>query len=208
MIKRAFDFLVALAALGLLLPVMLLIALAIKIDSPGSILFKQERMGRGFRRFMILKFRTMVQNAPSLGGPLTAGRDPRITRVGNILRSMKLDELPQLWNVLIGDMSLVGPRPEVQRYVEAFRADYEQILRVRPGITDLASLKYSDEAALLAHFSDPEEDYLRWLLPDKIRLAKEYVRRASFSFDVGLILKTLLKVSRLDRLSESLVRLW
>jgi lipopolysaccharide/colanic/teichoic acid biosynthesis glycosyltransferase len=135
----------------------------------------------------------MVKDAPLKGGQLTAGADPRITRVGRILRNTKIDELPQLINVLIGDMSLVGPRPEVPRYVELFRSDYEEILRVRPGITDLASLRYRDEASVLERAKDPEREYIRFVLPDKIALAKEYVRRSSFLLDMTLILKTILR---------------
>jgi lipopolysaccharide/colanic/teichoic acid biosynthesis glycosyltransferase len=136
----------------------------------------------------------MIENAPSLGQPITIGYDARITRVGRILRRFKLDELPQLINVVKGDMTFVGPRPEVRRYVELFRRDYDEILKVRPGITDLASIKYSDEATWLARFPDPEKEYATRLLPDKISLAKEYVRRSSLIFDLRLILKTLEKL--------------
>jgi lipopolysaccharide/colanic/teichoic acid biosynthesis glycosyltransferase len=127
----------------------------------------------------------------SEGPPLTVGQDPRVTRVGKLLRRTKIDEVPQLINVLKGEMSLVGPRPEVRRYVELFRRDYEEILKVRPGITDIASLKYQDEARVLDHAKDPEEEYIGRILRDKIRLAEEYVSRSSFFFDLGLILKTL-----------------
>jgi len=144
------------------------------------VFFRQKRMGRGGRPFFILKFRTMVQEAPKRGGPITCGDDPRITRIGRLLRKTKLDELPQLINVLRGDMSLVGPRPEVPKYVEMFRQDYEEILRVRPGITDLASVKFCDEAALLGSAANPEEEYLRRVLPEKIRLAKEYVAKFTY----------------------------
>ena len=136
----------------------------------------------------------MVADASEKGGLLTSVRDPRITRLGRILRKHKIDELPQLINVLRGEMTLVGPRPEVRRYVNLFRHDYEEILRVRPGITDLASLKYRDESALLAVAADPEQEYITHVLPDKIRLAKEYVRRSSFVFDISLILKTVAKI--------------
>ena len=128
------------------------------------------------------------------GRTITVGNDPRITRAGRLLRATKIDELPQLINVLKGDMSFVGPRPEIRQYVELFRKDYEEILKIRPGITDLASVKYRDEAAVLEQSENPEEEYLRRVLPDKIRLAKEYIRRSSFFFDLTLILKTLLKL--------------
>jgi lipopolysaccharide/colanic/teichoic acid biosynthesis glycosyltransferase len=192
--KRVFDIGVAGVGLILLAPLFLLLALLIKIDSPGPVFFRQERIGRGLRPFFIYKFRTMVADAPRRGGPITVGADPRITRVGRILRATKLDELPQLLNVLKGEMSLVGPRPEVRRYVELFRQDYEEILSVRPGITDLASLRYRYEAELLAAATDPEEEYVSRVLPEKIRLAKEYTRRSSLLFDVTLIWKTLVRL--------------
>jgi lipopolysaccharide/colanic/teichoic acid biosynthesis glycosyltransferase len=191
LMKRIFD--IVLAALGLLVlsPLLLLVAVLIKLDSQGPVLFKQERIGKSFRPFFIYKFRTMVEDAPKLGGPITYGNDFRITRAGRILRKAKLDELPQLLNVLKGEMSFVGPRPEVPRYVEMFREDYHDILKIRPGITDLASIKYRAEAALLAHCQNPEEEYVVHVLPDKIRLAKEYRRRSSFFFDLTVIFKTL-----------------
>ena len=192
--KRLLDILVSSIALLLLSPLFVLIALLIRLDSKGPVLFKQERMGQGLRGFAILKFRTMVADAPSKGGELTAGGDSRITRIGHFLRKTKVDELPQLINVLRGEMSLVGPRPEVTRYVNLFRQDYEEILRVQPGITDLASLKYRDEAALLQLAPDPEREYITHVLPDKIALAKEYVQRSSFFFDLWLIFRTLCKV--------------
>jgi lipopolysaccharide/colanic/teichoic acid biosynthesis glycosyltransferase len=195
-IKRLFDIVAASLGLVLLAPLLLLVSLLIKLDSAGPALFRQERMGRGFHPFWIYKFRTMVQEAPAQGGPITFGADPRITRVGRILRKTKIDEFPQLINVLKGEMSLVGPRPEVRRYVEMFREAYEEILQVPPGITDLASLKYRDEAEVLGCAANPEEAYVRHVLPEKLQLAKEYVRRSSLLFDVMLILKTLLKLFR------------
>ena len=195
MTKRAFDIIVSLLGLVALSPVMLAASVMVKLTSPGPILFRQERMGRAFRSFQILKFRTMMPDAPQLGGQLTAGRDPRITGIGHLLRKTKLDELPQLWNVLKGEMSFVGPRPEVPRYVEIYRDDYEQLLTVRPGITDLASLKYRHEAEILGRADDPESAYRNEILPDKIRLAKEYIDRSSFWFDIRLIFKTLLQIA-------------
>ena len=194
MTKRAFDILVSVAGLIVLLPLLLLVATAIKLDSSGPVFFRQWRVGRKFRRFGIYKFRTMIDDAFERGLPITVGRDSRITRVGKILRKTKIDELPQLLNVLKGDMSLVGPRPEVPRYVELFRPDYEHILKVRPGLTDLASLKYSDEASILGQSANPERDYVARLLPDKIRLAKEYIQRSSLLFDVKLIVETIIKL--------------
>jgi lipopolysaccharide/colanic/teichoic acid biosynthesis glycosyltransferase len=192
--KRAFDILVSVAGLIVLLPLLLLVATAIKLDSSGPVFFRQWRVGRKFRRFGIYKFRTMIDDAFERGLPITVGRDSRITRVGKILRKTKIDELPQLLNVLKGDMSLVGPRPEVPRYVELFRPDYEHILKVRPGLTDLASLKYSDEASILGQSANPEGDYVARLLPDKIRLANEYIQRSSLLFDAKLIVETIIKL--------------
>ena len=148
------------------------------------------------RRFRVWKFRTMVVDADQLGPPLTAGDDPRITRVGRWLRKTKLDELPQLLNILKGDMSLVGPRPEVPKYVEMLRDDFESILVVRPGLTDLASIKYRDESAVLEQASDPEHEYITRVLPDKIELAREYVRRSSLWMDFRLIILTLFRLFR------------
>jgi lipopolysaccharide/colanic/teichoic acid biosynthesis glycosyltransferase len=192
--KRTFDILVSLLGLLCLWPLFIIIALFIKLDSQGPVFFRQERIGQGFRPFRICKFRTMVADASSRGSIITAGHDPRITRIGRILRQTKLDELPQLINVLRGEMSLVGPRPEVRHYVELFRSDYEDVLAVRPGITDLASLKYRDEEAALGRSRDPEYEYRCHVLPDKIALAREYARRSSFLFDLALIAKTFKRV--------------
>ena len=194
--KRVFDIAVAFLGISLLLPLLLLVAVLVKLDSPGPVFFAQKRIGKGFRPFFIYKFRTMVHDAPRKGGSITVGADPRITRVGRILRKAKIDELPQLINILRGEMSFVGPRPEVPQYVELFRQDYEEILNVLPGITDLASLKYRDEAEVLRHAENPEEEYVKHVLPDKIRLAKEYLRRSSLYFDMTLIFKTLLALVR------------
>lgn len=184
------------SSLGLLacLPLFLVIAILIKLESKGPIFFAQQRIGQNFHPFWIYKFRSMVDGAPLKGAPITTANDPRITRIGTFLRKSKIDELPQLFNVLKGDMSLVGPRPEVPGYVYLFRNDYQEILRVQPGLTDLASLKYRDEAAVLAQSSDPEQEYVQKILPDKIDLAKEYVRKSSFFFDLGLILRTPLRL--------------
>ena len=192
--KRAFDIALAALALIALAPLFVMIAILIKLDSRGPVLFKQERMGKGFRPFLIYKFRTMVEDAPLLGAAITYGGDARITRAGRILRQSKLDELPQLFNILKGDMSFVGPRPEVRQYVELFRSDYEHILKVRPGLTDLASLKYSDEASILGQSENPEGDYVARLLPDKIDLAKKYIQRSSLLFDAKLIAETIIKL--------------
>jgi lipopolysaccharide/colanic/teichoic acid biosynthesis glycosyltransferase len=192
--KLILDILVSLVGLICLFPLLLLAAVLIKLDSRGPIFFRQERIGMRFRPFQILKFRTMVQNSIAGGQSITVGDDPRITRVGWFLRKTKIDELPQLINVLRGEMTFVGPRPEVPQYVELFRQDYEEILKVRPGITDLASIKYRDEAALLTQAENPEEEYVTRVLPDKINLGKEYIRRSSVFFDLTLMFKTFLRL--------------
>ena len=193
--RRAFD--AAAAALGLLLlsPVLAVVAAAIKLDDGGPVFYGQHRLGRGLRRFRLWKFRTMVPNADRLGGAITINRDPRVTRVGAILRKYKVDELPQLWNVLKGDLALVGPRPELEPYVRMYAAEYRELLRHRPGITDPASLAYRNESELLAS-ADAEELYARKVLPDKLRLSLEYARRRSFYSDLHLILRTVLSIVR------------
>jgi lipopolysaccharide/colanic/teichoic acid biosynthesis glycosyltransferase len=193
--KRSFDIAFSLLGLIVLSPILLLAALFVKITSAGPVFFKQERMGLGFRPFNIIKFRTMVVDAPTLGGQLTAGRDPRITTVGRVLRATKVDELPQLINVLRGDMSFVGPRPEVPKYVDLYHNDYAELLSVRPGITDIASLKYRHESELLGESDDPETLYAEQILPDKIALGKQYLRQQSLGLDLRLICQTVLRMA-------------
>ena len=194
MMKRAFD--VSVASLGLLitLPLLVFISLLIKLDSHGPVIFRQVRVGRGMSPFKMYKFRTMLHKVSTQGSLLTIGRDARVTRVGKILRKLKLDELPQLVNVLIGDMSLVGPRPEVPRYVEPLRSEFADVLVVRPGLTDFASVKYINESAVLARFSNPEEAYQTKILPEKLRLAKLYVEHMSFRLDFAILVQTLLRM--------------
>lgn len=193
MSKRVFDVIVA--ALGLLAvsPVLAVAALLVKLDSPGPVLFRQERIGRRFEPFTILKLRTM-RTEPGL--TITAGTDARITRVGAVLRKSKIDELPQLVNVLRGDMSLVGPRPETRDHVELFRDDFAVILRIRPGITDPASIEYRRESDLLAGSADPRRMYLEEVLPAKLALAKRYVENRTFAGDLVIIWKTLIHLYR------------
>ncbi len=192
--KRFFDLLFSFIGLLLLLPLFVITAIMIKVDSPGPIFFRQERIGKNFRRFMIYKFRTMVVDAEEKGLRITSGGDNRITKVGRILRKFKIDELPQLYNVLKGDMSLVGPRPEVIKYVEWYKADYERILSIRPGITDISSMTFRNEESILQGVDDPEQYYVHVLLPEKMRLAREYIQNVSFFYDVKLIFKTLYHV--------------
>ncbi len=193
-IKRAID--ITLSALGLiaLIPLFLLVAVLIKREDRGSVFFRQVRVGQGGKLFRIYKFRTMVENAEKLGVQVTKGDDPRVTRIGKFLRKYKIDELPQLINVLKGDMSLVGPRPEVPKYVEAYREDYEEILKVKPGITDYASLEYIREEEILKETSNPEETYIKEILPQKIELYKRYVRELSFKTDMAILFKTIIRI--------------
>jgi lipopolysaccharide/colanic/teichoic acid biosynthesis glycosyltransferase len=190
--KRMFDLAGATIALLLASPLMLLAALAIKLDSPGPVFFRQQRVGRGGTLFEVHKFRTMVADAPARGPALTVGDDARITRVGRWLRHSKLDELPQLLDVLAGDMSLVGPRPEVPRYVALYPADLrDKVLSLKPGITDPVSLEFADESALLARATDPEREYVEVILPRKLRASAAYAERATLATDLSVLLRTL-----------------
>ncbi|HEX5371233.1 MAG TPA: sugar transferase [Aquabacterium sp.] len=192
MSKRLFDWLMSSLGLLALGPLLLLIALAVKLDSPGPVFFRQERVGRFGQTFRIHKFRTMRHDPVGQGLQITVGADARITRVGHWLRGSKLDELPQLIDVWVGTMSLVGPRPEVPRYVAHYPAELrDKILSVRPGITDIASIEYRDESAVLARASNPEQAYIHEVLPHKLALAAQYVDQASVWMDVKLILRTI-----------------
>jgi lipopolysaccharide/colanic/teichoic acid biosynthesis glycosyltransferase len=192
--KRFFDVVVAAIALMFLAPVFLLIALAIKLCSAGPVLYRGVRVGLDGTLFSMLKFRTMVVNAESLGGSATAADDRRLTKLGKLLRQYKLDELPQLLNVLSGDMSLVGPRPEVQKYVNLYSPEEKAILGVRPGITDWASIWNSNEAAVLEGSRDPEKTYEELIRPTKLTLQLLYVRNHSFITDLEIIFHTGLKL--------------
>ena len=195
MAKRLFDIAFALLALLLLGPLLLVVALWVRLDSPGPVFFRQQRVGRSGQLFDIYKFRTMQTGAEAMGPQITVGEDARITRAGAWLRRSKVDELPQFLNVLRGDMSVVGPRPEVPRYVAQYPADVrETVLSVRPGITDLASIEFRDESALLARSSDPERTYVEQILPAKLRHAQEYVRTRSLWLDLRIIARTVLAV--------------
>lgn len=188
MAKRIFD--VVAAGLGLLLlsPLLLGIAAWIRVDSQGPALYRQERVGRFGRLFRIHKFRTMSQSGSNSALQITVGADPRVTRAGKLLRRTKLDELPQLWDVLVGDMSLVGPRPEVPKYVALYPdALRDKVLSVRPGMTDRASIEYREENELLARAADPERTYIDVVMPAKLRYAAEYVDRRSMWADLCLI---------------------
>ena len=189
--KRIFDVFFSVAGLLFLTPFFLLLAILIKLSDAGPVFFRQMRIGQWGKPFYILKFRTMVVNAEKMGLSVTKDGDPRITRIGRIMRKTKLDELPQLWNVLRGDMSFVGPRPEVARYVEKYSTAQRQVLELKPGITDLASIEFRNEEELLLEAPDTEKFYLEHCVPRKIELNLAYARGANLWEDVKIILLTL-----------------
>ena len=178
----------------ILIPFFILIAVAVLIDSRGGIFFKQRRVGKNNNDFFILKYRTMQTNADKNGLLTVGARDKRITRVGYFLRKYKLDELPQLFNVLEGDMSFVGPRPEVRQYVNLYNDDQKRVLTVNPGITDYASIEYSNENEILAKSKNPEQTYINEIMPDKLRLNLKYISEQSFFTDLKIIFRTIGKV--------------
>lgn len=191
MLKRLLDIVISAAALVLLSPLLLAVAAWVRCDSRGPIFFRQQRVGRGGQLFGICKFRTMGSGSEAAGPQITVGRDHRITRAGVYLRRTKVDELPQLLNVLRGDMSIVGPRPEVPRYVALYPPDVRSIvLSVRPGITDLASLAFRDESTLLGQSADPETTYVEQILPIKLRYCTDYVQNQSLWLDLQIITRT------------------
>jgi len=193
-IKRSFDFVFALAALLVVSPILLILALIIKLSSPGPVFYRGVRIGRHGVAFRIFKFRTMVTNAEKLGGSATAEDDPRITQIGRFIRRHKLDEFPQFLNVLVGDMSLVGPRPEVKKYVDMYTEEEKAILELRPGITDWATIWNSNEATVLEGSADPEKTYEELIRPTKLALQLFYARNQSLSVDVKILFHTFCKL--------------
>lgn len=195
--KLLFDLVCSLAGLVLLSPLFVGIAVWIRVDSGGAVFFRQVRVGRYGRAFMIFKFRTMYADAEARGRKITVGEDPRITRAGRFLRKFKIDELPQLFNVVKGEMSLVGPRPEVPRYVEYYPEEVRrQVLSIRPGITDFASILYKDENTVLAGAADPEATYVNVVLPEKLKHYVRYVSERTLWLDFKIILLTLREILR------------
>ncbi|MBK8551421.1 MAG: sugar transferase [Ignavibacteria bacterium] len=194
MMKKVFDILFSFLGLVILSPVFLIIALVVKLDSKGVVFYRQTRVGKDNIDFKLFKFRTMRSDSDK-SGLLTVGeKDSRITKTGYYLRKYKLDELPQLINILKGDMSFVGPRPEVRKYVEMYNEDQKKVLSVAPGITDVASIKYRNENEILEKSDNPEEFYINNIMPDKIRLNLEYLNQRSFLKDIGVIFKTLREI--------------
>lgn len=195
MVKRLFDIIFSFLGLITTAPLLGITALLVKLNSPGQVFYKGERVGKNEKYFKIFKFRTMVENAEELGGPSTAGDDPRLTKIGKFLKKYQLDELPQLINVLKGEMSFVGPRPEVKMYVDMMTEEERNtILSIKPGMTDLASLWNFHEGEILKGSPDPEKTYLEKIRPEKIRLQIKYVKNRSFWLDLKIILKTLIKL--------------
>jgi lipopolysaccharide/colanic/teichoic acid biosynthesis glycosyltransferase len=192
--KRLFDILVSLMFVIVLLPLLLIMALAVALTSKGGAFFRQVRVGMNGKEFRLLKFRTMRPHSESAGQLTIGGRDPRITAVGYFLRKSKLDELPQLFNVLAGDMSLVGPRPEVPRYVALYNAEQRQVLSVRPGITAMSSIRYIDENELLAKAKDPEWTYIHEVMPAKLAMDLRYVREHSMALDLRILFATVRRI--------------
>ena len=192
--KRLFDVISAMIGLAVLSPILSIIGLLIKLEDDGPVFYRGERVGRGGKMFKIYKFRTLVIDAERLGGSSTADDDPRITKIGRRLRKYKLDELPQLINVLKGEMSIVGPRPEIKYYTDLYTEEERAILSVRPGITDWASIWNSDEGAILAGSEDPDRAYMEQIRPEKVRLQLKYVRERSFMNDLKIILQTFITI--------------
>lgn len=192
--KRCFDVAASVVILLILSPLLLLLALAVKLDSPGPVFYRQARVGRFGKDFKIYKFRTMVQNADQIGPALTVGKDPRITRMGRLIRKCRLDEFSQLLNVLGGDMSLVGPRPEVRRYVDAYTPEYLATLLIRPGITAPSSIAFKDEDRLLNGAENPDAVYIEKILPPKMALNLEYLRHISVPGDIAILFQTVAAV--------------
>ena len=193
---RFFDFVLSLVGLVSLAPIFIVLAVWIKIDSMGPVFYKQIRVGQNGKDFGLFKFRSMVVDADKKGLITVGGRDPRITRSGYFIRKYKLDELPQLINVLVGDMSLVGPRPEVKKYVELYTDEQQKVLSVKPGITDYASIEYMDENEILGKSTDPEKTYIEEIMPEKIKYNMKYIKNRSLIEYFKIIFLTVLKIIR------------
>lgn len=193
---RFFDFILSLVGLVVLAPIFIILAIWIQIDSKGPVFYKQVRVGQNGIDFGLFKFRSMVVDADKKGLITVGGRDPRITRSGYVIRKYKLDELPQLINVLLGDMSLVGPRPEVRKYVEFYTDEQQKVLSVKPGITDYASIEYMDENEILGKSSDPEKTYIEEIMSEKIKCNMKYIQNKSLVEYFKIIFLTILKIIR------------
>jgi lipopolysaccharide/colanic/teichoic acid biosynthesis glycosyltransferase len=196
--KRIFDLVLATLGILLIWPLLLLVALAVKCNDRGPVFFRQERVGEGGKRFRIWKFRTMRSASQGNGNPLTVGQDPRVTAVGYWLRRSKLDELPQLLNVIRGEMSFVGPRPELPYFVDRYTAEQRRVLQLRPGVTSLASIKFRNEDDILGHVEDPERFFMEKIVPERARTDLEYAARATMLSDLVVMAKTVFSLGRRD----------
>jgi lipopolysaccharide/colanic/teichoic acid biosynthesis glycosyltransferase len=194
MLKRIFDIISSLVVLTMGLPFFILIAFLIGVDSKGGVFFIQQRVGKDNRNFGLFKFRTMRSDSEKAGQITVGGKDPRITKIGYFLRKFKLDEFPQLLNVIKGDMSIIGPRPEVRRYVDMYSKEQLKVLSVRPGLSDFASIEYINENELLGKSDNPEKTYIEEIMPAKIQLNLKYIEQKSFGTDIKLIFKTIGKI--------------
>ena len=192
--KRAFDLLISVVVLIIFSPIFIIVGIFISLESKGGVFFSQERIGKNLVPFKILKFRTMKLNSESEGKLTVGSKDNRITKVGYLLRKYKIDELPQFINVLKGEMSIVGPRPEVNKYVELYKQEQKEVLSIKPGITDYASLEYFEENKLLGESSNPEETYINEIMPKKLEINLKYVKKHSFFTDLNIIWKTFLRI--------------
>jgi lipopolysaccharide/colanic/teichoic acid biosynthesis glycosyltransferase len=203
MVKRIFDLIVASVSLILLAPILLIVGILVNLDSRGPVFYRGDRIGKDGRPFKMYKFRTMVVNADRMGSALTHGGDPRVTRMGHILRKWKIDEIPQLINVVRGEMSLVGPRPEAPCYVKHYTPEQKQVLKAKPGITGLTQVHYRHEETLLSQCTDREEEYIRAILPQKLAMDLQYLENQSLFLDLRLILQTFLCLFEADEGADS-----
>ncbi|MEW6001821.1 MAG: sugar transferase [Nitrospirota bacterium] len=194
--KRVFDLVLSVPSLLILSPVFLVSAVLIKLETPGPIVFSHERVSRDGKTFKLYKFRTMVKDASKIGPSITPANDPRITKVGKLLRKFKIDEMLQIINVIKGDMSVIGPRPEIKKYINKFKDDYREILKIKPGMTDYALISFRNEEKILSQFNDIEEGYIKEVLPEKVKLYREYIGEMSFVTDVKIFFKTIWEILR------------
>jgi lipopolysaccharide/colanic/teichoic acid biosynthesis glycosyltransferase len=194
--KRFFDLTLSIPSLVILSPVFLLSAILIKIETPGPIVFSHERIGRGRKVFKLYKFRTMEKDASKIGPSITPANDPRVTKMGKLLRKFKVDEMLQIVNVVKGDMSVIGPRPEIKKYTDRFKKDYKEILKIKPGMTDYALIAFRNEEKILSKFNDIEEGYVKEVLPEKIKLYRKYMEEMGILTDVKIFFKTILEILR------------
>jgi len=192
--KRIFDLTLSIPSLIILSPVFLITAILIKLESRGPVVFSHDRVGHDGRTFKLYKFRTMVKDASKIGPSITSTNDPRITRIGRLLRRFKVDEMLQIVNVVKGDMSVIGPRPELEKFVDKFKKDYMEILKIKPGMTDYALIAFRDEEKILGKFKDTEEGYVKEVLPEKIKLYRKYIEEMGLATDIRIFFKTIWEI--------------